>query len=43
MNLREIGINGANWIQLAHDGVQWWAFVSAVVNLQIPKENKTIV
>jgi hypothetical protein len=23
MDLREIGINGANWIQLAQDRVQW--------------------
>jgi hypothetical protein len=26
MDLREIGIDGANWIQLAQDRVQWWAF-----------------
>jgi hypothetical protein len=25
MGLREIGINGVNWIQLAQDRVQWWA------------------
>jgi hypothetical protein len=25
MDLREIGINGANWIQLAQDRVQWRA------------------
>jgi hypothetical protein len=25
MDLREIGIDGANWIQLAQDRVQWWA------------------
>jgi hypothetical protein len=25
MNLREMGIDGANWIQLAQDRVQWWA------------------
>jgi hypothetical protein len=36
MDLREIEINGANWIQLAHDRVQWWAFVNMVMNLQIP-------
>jgi hypothetical protein len=23
LNLREIGIDGANWIQLAQDNVQW--------------------
>jgi hypothetical protein len=27
MNLREIGIDGVNWIRLAEDRVQWWAFV----------------
>jgi hypothetical protein len=33
MDLREIGIDWANWIQ---DRVQWWAFVNTVVNLQVP-------
>jgi hypothetical protein len=36
MDLREIGINGANWIQLAQDRVQWWACVNMVMNLRIP-------
>jgi hypothetical protein len=27
----EIGIDGANWIQLAHDRVQWWAFVKTLM------------
>jgi hypothetical protein len=36
MNLREIGINGANWIRLVQDRVQWWAFVSTVMNLRVP-------
>jgi hypothetical protein len=36
MDLREIGINVANWVQLAHDRVQWWAFVNTVMNLQVP-------
>jgi hypothetical protein len=36
MDLREIGINGANWIQLAQDMVQWWAFVNMVMNLWVP-------
>jgi hypothetical protein len=35
MNLREIGIDGANWIQLAQDRVQWRAFVNKVMNLQV--------
>jgi hypothetical protein len=36
MNLREIGIDGTNWIQLAQDRGQWQAFVSTVMNLRIP-------
>jgi hypothetical protein len=35
MDLREIGINGANWIQLAQDRVQWQACVNAVMNLWV--------
>jgi hypothetical protein len=36
LNLREIGINGANWIQLAQDMVQWGAFVNMAMNLRVP-------
>jgi hypothetical protein len=36
MDVRETGIYGANWIQLAHDRVQWWAFVNTVMNLLVP-------
>jgi hypothetical protein len=36
LDLREIGIDGANWIQLAQDWVQWRAFVNTVMNLQVP-------
>jgi hypothetical protein len=36
MNLREIGIDAANWIQLAQDRVQWRAFVNTVMNLRVP-------
>jgi hypothetical protein len=36
MDLREVGINGANWIQLAQDRVQWWAFVNTVMSLWVP-------
>jgi hypothetical protein len=35
MDLREIGIDGANWIRLAQDRVQWQAFVSTVMNLRV--------
>jgi hypothetical protein len=36
LDLRKIGIDGANWIQLAQDRVQWWAFLNTVVNLWVP-------
>jgi hypothetical protein len=36
IDLREIGINGANWIRLAQDRVQWRAFVNTVMNLRVP-------
>jgi hypothetical protein len=36
MDLREIGIDGANWIQLAQDRVQWQGFVNMVMNLWVP-------
>jgi hypothetical protein len=35
MNLRGIGIGGANLIQLAQDRVGWRAFVNTVMNLRI--------
>jgi hypothetical protein len=36
MDLGEIGIDGANWIQPAQDRVQWRAFVNTVMNLRVP-------
>jgi hypothetical protein len=36
MDLREIGIDGANWIRLAQDRVKWQAFVNTVMNLRVP-------
>jgi hypothetical protein len=36
MDLREIGIDGAKWIQLAKDRVQWWPCVKMVMNLRVP-------
>jgi hypothetical protein len=36
LDLREIGIDGVNWIRLAQDTVQWRAFVNTVMNLQVP-------
>jgi hypothetical protein len=36
MDLREIGIDGATWIQLAQGRVQWRACVNTVIFLRIP-------
>jgi hypothetical protein len=36
MELREIRIDGVNWIRLAQEKVQWRAFVTTVLNLQFP-------
>jgi hypothetical protein len=36
MDLREIGIDWANWIQVAQDRVQWRAFVNTIINLWVP-------
>jgi hypothetical protein len=42
MDLRETGIDGANWIQLAQDRVQWRAFVNTVMNLRVPLQSRII-
>jgi hypothetical protein len=36
MDLREIEIDRANWIQLVQDSFQWWAYVNTVMNLRVP-------
>jgi hypothetical protein len=38
MDLRERGIDRANWIQLAQDRVQWRACVNTVMNLRFHKK-----
>jgi hypothetical protein len=43
MNLRKIGIDEANWIQLVQNRVQWWDFVNMVMNLQVPSRKKDIL
>jgi hypothetical protein len=35
LDLRETGIDGANWIRLARDMSQWRAFVNTVMNLLV--------
>jgi hypothetical protein len=36
IDLREIGWNGGDWINLAQDRDQWRALVMAVMNLRVP-------
>jgi hypothetical protein len=36
LDLREIGIDGAYWIWLVQDRIQWWALMSTIMNLQVP-------
>jgi hypothetical protein len=36
MDLREIGIDGENWIRLAQDRVQLRSLVNTLMNLRVP-------
>jgi hypothetical protein len=36
MDLREIGWDGVEWIELAQDRDQWRALVNTVMNLRVP-------
>jgi hypothetical protein len=36
IDLREIGWNGMDWIDLAQDTDQWRALVNTVINLRVP-------
>jgi hypothetical protein len=36
MNLREIGWNDTDWIELAQDRDKWRALVNTVMNLRVP-------
>jgi hypothetical protein len=42
MDLRKIGIDEVNWIQLAQDRVRWRAFVSTVMNLRVPYRKQAL-
>jgi hypothetical protein len=42
MDLRERGIDGANWIWLAQNRIQWWVIVNMVMNLQVPLRKHNI-
>jgi hypothetical protein len=36
IDLREMGLDGMDWIDLAQDRDQWRALVNTVMNLQVP-------
>jgi len=36
LDLREIGINGMNWVRVAEVRVHWRSFVNTVMNLRVP-------
>jgi hypothetical protein len=36
LDLKEIGIDGVNWIQMAQNRVQWLAFVHTMMKLRVP-------
>ena len=35
-DLKEIGVNTCNWVDLSQDGDQWRALVSGALNLRVP-------
>jgi hypothetical protein len=36
MDIKEIGLEGVDWMHLPQDREQWWVLVSAVMNLLVP-------
>jgi len=37
VDLQEVGGDCGDWMELAQDRDRWWALVSMVMNLQVPK------
>ena len=36
MDLKEVGCDARNWMELAQDRDQWQAYVRAAMNLRVP-------
>jgi hypothetical protein len=43
VDLREIVLDGTNWIRLILDTVRWRAFVNTVISLRVPESKQAIV
>jgi hypothetical protein len=43
LDLREIGIDGANWVRLAQDRGHWRAFMNTGLSLRVPERKQAIV
>ena len=41
MDLQEVGGGCGDWMELAQDRDRWWALVSMVMNLRVPKMRGT--
>jgi hypothetical protein len=41
--LREVGLEGVDWINLAQDRDQWWGVVKTVMNLWVPQKARNIL
>ena len=36
LRVKEMGLEGMDWVDLAQDKNKWWAVVNAVMNLLVP-------
>jgi hypothetical protein len=43
MDLREMGMDGANWIRPAQDRVQWRDFLSTLMNIRFRKQSRLLI
>jgi hypothetical protein len=43
LDLKKIGIDGANWIRLAQERVQWRTVMRTVMNMRVPQRKEDTV